>query len=356
MLTFLVTHPVGASPTNPAVSVLEAQGFQNVYQQGDVLILLRYQLPIADWQNTSRMQQPICSGATSPGTPAITTDVREAIQDQCLTSLIRGMATMVTKDDTGTPIAGSDFPRISFGLVGNYFCAPGADPLVCTGPNATSVNFGSALMQACVDGPTTVTPRPEGCLSIHWNASADVASTANILGQAVVSMMNKIEAAMNLQHNTLIANKVITTTGAIFAQEAFPAMPRVTPSYFSVATTSISPGFLPGTPNPLTGLPAQQLIAQNSPTFQSLQKVGAQFGAGAGLIGFAIAFVVGLLVFIGVTARSGISNSAPIGIGAVFLVFLMAGVLGWVPYAIIYSIAVLVMTLGMFRIMREMFG
>ena len=93
-IALLATLPVGsvsAQVAPPTLDLVEAYGFSNVLEADDRLILVRYDLPLADWQidantvappfPTEFMVDAVCETPTEP----------IQLKDPCYTSLKSGM-------------------------------------------------------------------------------------------------------------------------------------------------------------------------------------------------------------------------------------------------------------------------
>lgn len=317
------------------ITPVEAHGYENVVEEGDVLIVLAYILPLASWQNTTYLNDATCDNA-------------QDVIDPCYTSLISGVATQVFRDSGGLIIGSRDLPRIWYGMSGNYFCAPDSDACAIAPP--VSLSFGDTSSLACILGPSSISPQPEACLTVQWHTTSTVEETAAILPDVIVPMIQNIQTGMALPPRTLINAQLITQTGAIFAQEAFPWMPVVAPDMFTVAVSKATPNFNPPTPGP-NSIGAQQQEAQSTGVFQSFDG----FGLAGNVVAVMLSLILMMIVFVYfiIIFRNDVPDKGLAGASGAFLMCLVCVRLGWWPVAAFFMVMAIMILLGAFNIIRE---
>ena len=330
--TFIVA-PGYASVANPTVTLREAHAFQRVITDDtangtyDMLFVGRYELLLADWQDATWMLDATCDDA-------------DDIQDRCYTSLGAGNATLVLKDTAGDIVASVDAPRIADGMAALYLCESG-DPN-CQGQTSDVITWDAPAAQLCIRGPSTVSPRPESCLSLQYHTAANVTATQTEIREAFVSMVYSVQKDGDYRRGRLTFVGVITEEGAIFAQEAFPAVTLVAPAAFERAVEKSTSSFAP--------TPASTPIATSKDV--STETVSVAFGRFAtvtstsiGLLGSIFMSILAIGVVIYVAKTTGKENFA-VGAALGYLVLLTGSFLGLVPWAGTFILAIVTIVIG----------
>lgn len=324
------------------VDTLQAHAWENVYQDGDMLIITSYELPLAGWQNSTYMADDTCAD-------------EDDIEDACYTSLLPGAASLTLYDDAGDLVASRPIPRINFGIAANYLCAQGSS--TCQGQNASVITFGSALVLSCVSPPAG-TPG-ENCVGVQWHDTTSTTLEESIRG-AVGDMLTNIEHEMSLPQGSLInQDGAATLAGAVFPIEAFVLLPQIAPSLFQLSTQAggIAVGAIP-TPNPVTGAVAQGNTAAAGNLRTSMNSFGTLIGLGnttmAGwifgamftLLGAAVIYVAALM-FVRTAAQQAV------GLGAAYLVCMVGYTLGWLHPTILFGATALLVLFGLPRLVGK---
>mgnify|MGYP006405769393 CR=1 FL=1 len=149
MLTAQVAYAVDPV-ANPPMTLDEAHGFQHLINEGDMLILVRYELPKADWRIDAA--DVAVATATAPFVPymeeatCIDND-EENLLDLCYTSLLSGVAINTFYDGphlSSTLLRSRTLPRVGDGISAVYF------------GTGHSITFGDPTYEACVEGSATL--------------------------------------------------------------------------------------------------------------------------------------------------------------------------------------------------------
>lgn len=238
------------------VEIFEASAYQNMVELGDMLVLVRYELPVADWQNSTYMNDATCEDSAD-------------FVDPCFISLLQGVALQTFYSGpaaTGTLQSVRQLPRVGHGLSAVYLAA------------GHGLTFGDTTFETCVEGsPSVFSPIPQACITIQWNTSATVAATPAIIEPDLLIISGNLEQAAEQAKNTFVNIDKITQTGMIFVREAFPAMVLIVPSAFFIGTADVFVDFAP-TPGP-TGLETDiQGDAQSSTAWTSAQDIAREYG------------------------------------------------------------------------------
>ncbi len=236
--SLMVTVAEAVDPvTNPVMELEEGHGFQHVIAEGDLLILIRYELPKSAW----RIDTADVAAHTSSA-PFIAymeegkchDDDEANLIDFCYTSLFSGVALHSFYDgpqDTATLQRSRTVPRVSHGISGVY---------LGTGHGLT---FGDATYRTCLEGSATLfSPRTVECEPLIWHDIATSTAHATLLeagratnGDAFVSIAENLQTAAAGLREQIVVNQLITPTGAIYFKEAYTNIARAAPGAFAVS-------------------------------------------------------------------------------------------------------------------------
>ena len=231
MAGWVGTSDVHAQVANPAMTLTEVHGLQHLIQEGDLLILVRYELPKATWRvdsvddpNYPFMEEADCFENNE-----------NYMFDLCWTSILSGVASHTFYDGiqaTGTLIQQRTLPRIGHGLSGLYIA------------EGHSLTFGTTSYQTCLEGSATVfDPRTINCLGVAlWHTVTDTDGDGAFLDDAPAQNAEVFrDLGENLQdqipgrQELIVANRNITPVGAIFFTEAYTNVMTAAPEAFSIA-------------------------------------------------------------------------------------------------------------------------
>ena len=238
------------------VSIYEASAYQNVVATGDLLVLIRYELPTTDWQVATYMNNATCADAAD-------------FVDPCYISLQEGVALQTLYDGpaaTASLRSIRQLPRVGQGLSALYLAA------------GHGLTFSTTTYETCVEGSATAfSPMPQSCITIQWNTSANVAATPAVIQPGLLAVSANLEQAAAQAKNTFLNIDKITQTGMIFMREAFPPMPLIVPDAFFIGTTNVFADVAP-TPG-ATGLESDiQSTAQASTAWSATQDIAREYG------------------------------------------------------------------------------
>jgi len=218
---------------NPAMTLNEALGMQHLIEEGDMLIIVRYELPKTAWRvdagddpDDPFMEEAACFEA----------DERDLL-DLCWTSLLSGVAshTFYDGDQDGTPAANlvrqRTLPRIGHGISGVY---------IGTGHSLT---FGNTSYETCLEGAAaTFNPRTVACTTIVWNTITDTDGDGIFIDDAPAQnavtfqdLANNLGGDLPGRAEAVVTNNLITPVGVIFFSEAFSNAVRSAPAAFAVS-------------------------------------------------------------------------------------------------------------------------
>ena len=219
--------------TNPTMTLLEAHGFQHLIAEGDILILVRYELPKDDWRVDSGdssfhpyLEEATCFEANEGN-----------LLYRCWTSLLSGVATQTFYDGSqasGFLTGNRNLPRIGHGLSAIYI------------GSGHSLTFGNTTYETCVEGSATLfSPRTVDCDTLLWHTVVDADSDGAFLDDAPAFNDNiLVQIGANLEEATpgrvgqYVSNARITPMGSLFFSEAFTGIPLAAPEAFQIGAQS----------------------------------------------------------------------------------------------------------------------
>jgi hypothetical protein len=220
---------------NPPMTLKEAHGFKNLIAEGDLLVLVRYELPKADWRID--VAEVAAHTSTAPfvaymeeGT-CLDND-EENLLDLCYTSLLSGIAINTFYDGphlSSTLLRSRTLPRVGDGISGVYF------------GTGHSITFGDPTYEACIEGSATVfSPKTIECDTLLWHSVATSTAYPSIMeasratnASALVSMALNLQQGIAGRQEALVVNDYIAPTGAIFFKEAYTNIVRAADAAFA---------------------------------------------------------------------------------------------------------------------------
>ena len=305
--------PLSVLPTT--INLYEANAFRNVVQSGDLLYIMRYELPVAQWDPP-----------TGPGAFAALT---ELYSDSSETILLGRRVTPVTGD----------------GLTGIYL-APGH-----------GLTWNSATIEFCITGdPITFGATTlQVCTIPVYNDGSTLSATSTVLGSVLLTMMSNLEQAADKTPTTYVSGGFITTEGVPFAQYAFQPITSVAPQVFfgalnrfnESAYTPVAKGSFVTT---------TETAAESSTFFQNLKAVAAEnISIKGNALGFMGIFVVaiGTGAFTMVMTRSS-EHAVPFAASAIFIIFFAIAVpLKFVSMEVMFTVLALITLVALFWITKR---
>ena len=220
--------------SNPTMTLEEAHAFEHLLNEGDMLILIRYDLPAESWRGDS---------GDDPTAPLMEeADCHDGNQndplDLCWTSLVPGAVTQTFYNGpqaSASLMANRTIPRISHGVAALYI-----------GPGH-SLAFGDTTYEACIEGSATLfSPRTIDCDRPLWHTVTDTDGDGAFLddapaqnADALIQVAAALQDAMPGRQETLITNGLITPLGTLYFQEAFSNIVSAMPQAFVVGEMSI---------------------------------------------------------------------------------------------------------------------
>ena len=231
--------------TNPTMTLSEVHGLEHLVQEGDILILIRYELPQSEWRiDQGDVDVGSESHAFLDEADCVDNDQSDPL-DNCWTSVISGVAAQHFYDGpnaTANLIGQRTLPRIGHGLSAVYIGA------------GHSLTFGTATYEACLIGSATLfTPSTTECDAILWHAVTDDDGDGALIDDARVTnatvlrdLSLNLQDAMPISSGLLNTNGLVTPVGAIYNIEAYSNMVRAAPTAFAGAevATSLSEDFV----------------------------------------------------------------------------------------------------------------
>ena len=314
-----------ASAQSVTLMIFESQGFQNVLETGDLLVLIRYELPTADWQ-TAATSPPYMIDATCD-------DVTD-VEDACYTSLTSGTALQTLYDAaraTGALRGSRTLPRIANGLSGLYFAA------------GHGLTFGTTTYEACIEGSATLFATvPTSCMTISWQSSSDLNGNQTVMENILPQVVSNLQEAASAPTNSYVEADKITLMGMIFAREAFSLLNSVVPNAFVASVGAVDFEFSP-TVTAGSLETELQTAAQNSDAYLGVQAVSLQlFGVSIHTFGAFTTFIVGAVVIVGLVGFASPQVAA--------ISFLLIGMFGvmmfFVPIQLLFVVLAVLVVLG----------
>ena len=230
LIASLVAPVFASDPVeSPPVILAESHVMESFVQEGDLIVMIRYELPLENWQfdqatttadqvvTTPYMQRATCED-----------DNPELISGLCYTSIFSGIAmqNVYNGKSSTDPIVGSrTLPRIGHGISALYF-PPGHDLetdnlLTCLSTSSTLFTNPANECQ-----PPEQHPLPE---------NADRFEREKINGDVMANIANALDNEWPLRGLGVLANGNLTPFVAILFYEATPFAPRAAPSVFAMA-------------------------------------------------------------------------------------------------------------------------
>ena len=220
--------------TSPEVEIYEAHAYRSLYESGDLLIVVRYELPLETdaggdaWCAELEDEDGCSVDPPAPTAPA---------------SLPRGHAQILLYSgwtgSTGDLEDLVDVPRIDHALGGIYF-EPGH-----------GLTWEDTATRICIQASESFfDPALSACMQPRWEAgtaAGDTAAAREALGDDLRQVLLNLELERLYPRGTLVTGAGdITVAGRVFANEAFPIMDRVIPEAFQAAQERIlTAGYTP---------------------------------------------------------------------------------------------------------------
>lgn len=331
-----VATPAHAQITTEDILVYEAHAFRNVVEEDDLLVLIRYQLPTADWQNATYMVEPTC------------TDEND-ITDRCYTSLVDGAAQQTLKDDTGAVVTARDIPRIRNGLSALRLCGPGSTD--CLGQDAGLITWGDPDAETCLLGPSSLSPQPETCVSIIWHDSDSIADNVDVLLPVLQAVMLNLEREDDVTKNSYVSNNLITEVGSSFAREALTGIILIVPEAFANSVISVARSFT-ATAVPGTNLNAAITTPERTKTvYVAFNRVGQSLGVNGAVFGSFVFLFIAAVAF-GVFLRR-MPGQFSLAAYAGFLLLALGAWFGIMPWAAVIVSIIVVNAIGVGKYIRD---
>jgi hypothetical protein len=374
-VTFLWLAPkaVFATPSTdqdpPTANVYEAHGFANVMEPDDRLILIRYDLPLAEWafdgktatttnpvHNASDVSVSYMKNATCTEISSLSST--NPLPDSCYTSLLSGIVTHqffngVASDPDSQNLGIRTLPRIGDGMSGLYIRAGHGLAPLSGGTDAEQAEL--QTYETCLTGAVNVFTAPTFtgniniCLKPIWHPTALVTDKSS-LTQTMVAMVLNIQEEMEEPVNRFVAQDVITEEGIVFPREAFTLAVQASPDAFY---TGVSQPWLDYDTDAVPSALEKQLEtgAQATTMYKAVVDTGSwYFGMEPNVSGTLGAFaLIGIVVTATAVMTRGVTYPAVLGL----LVLLGATFMGFVPVAGVWVAMAGFLTLGATVIFRK---
>lgn len=312
-LASLSSTPVFAAHTNPNLNLNQALAFRHVVETDDLLVLIWYELPKAEWRTPAAGM----AGAHMVVTSCLAAD-QTAIKDtsdwanDCWTSLNEAIVVQTLWDGAGGTSNLKSLralPRVGHGLSAVYLKA------------GHGLTWNTTTFQTCIEGSaSTWTTVPRTCLNLNWQDSASLTATPAVIEPWLVQLMLNLQQSNALPKNTFVSGAKITQTGTIFPREAFPVIMSIVPGAFFVGIAQAFQDFSPSTATPLSSSISTE--AQASTVWKSVNSVRAEYlGVSVrtfGAIGFmlaALAVAIGAMMTMGNPAMAAFLGAMVVAVG-----------------------------------------
>lgn len=293
--------PLAVLPTT--INIYEANAFRNVALSGDLLYILRYELPTAEW-----------NAPTGPGAFAAFSEIYS--------------------DSTEATLHGRRVtPNTGDGLTGLYF-APGH-----------RLTWNSSTIEFCITGnPVTFGATVlQRCVIPVYNDGSTLSVTSTVLGTALLSMMTNLEQDAAQVPGTYVANGFITTDGAVFPIRAFQPITTVAPQVFFGAVGRFNQSqYTPVAQGAFSSTTSSN--ARSSTLWQRIETVAAE---NLSIKGNALGAITMLIVTIGTMAVSMVltkssAHAVPFSASAGFIVLLgVATAMDFISMEVMFTVLAL---------------
>ncbi len=200
----------------PPFQILSAQGYQNIFSNGDVLIISRFHLDQDetgnDWCDMLLNTQGCASTPVNPAAP-----------EQIDADSITGFSPMLYELYTGTGVnkilqkQTIDVPRINRGLIGFYI----------SDGSGSGVPYGGIGTHACLQPNQSIWPAAStssvgnGCLNIIWSGTK-----SNLVTDLKIEIQSLEDELVLPKYELLSSANLITYRGSKFVDEAVPLLTR----------------------------------------------------------------------------------------------------------------------------------
>lgn len=340
---------------NPTMTLHEAHGMQHVIADGDILILVRYELPLDEW----RVDQDVVDASATTTAPydaymqnaTCYDDNENDPTDACFTSLLSGVASQYFysgDNESATLISQRNLPRVGHGLSALY---------IGTGHSLT---FGNSTYETCLVGSATLfAPADSVCQTLLWHTVTDadgdgeyVDDARNVNDDVWLDVMSSLEGVAAGKSGRLVSNGKILTEGIMYAREAFTNAVRSAPNAFAISESPDSYVAPSGTPSA-----AEQAIqAESTPSafYGYISDFNDNHFSGnlsINTVGGVLIAILGLFFF--GLALMYLKNLFMASIILALFVFGFGVLNGIFPYSLFLIVVLVVFGLGAFKYVRN---
>jgi len=221
---------------SPPVINAESHVMTDFIQIGDLIVMMRFELPVGNWRFDSATTTSSGQVVTSPYVQRATCsddNNEQLISDMCWTSIFSGVAmqNVYNGKSTTDPLVGSrTLPRIGHGISALYY-PPGHNLetnnlLTCL---ATSSTLFINPANECSE------PQIAHLTDRNNDGKIDIFDREIVNGSVMANIANNLDDVWPLRGMGVLANGQLTPFVTILFYEATPFAPRAAPSVFSMA-------------------------------------------------------------------------------------------------------------------------
>lgn len=271
-----------AAQTAPTLANNQASAFRNIVQTGDILILVRYELPVSISDGVSDAWCAYLDDQTGcDGSPAVP-EAPDTMLPQTV-SVTFWSDCVLTNCTAATQLEYADqLPRIDHALAGIYF------------PAGHNLTWADANYAACIESNavTFLTANEQDCINPTWSAAAsDQATQRGELGDELVGMLRTIETDRSDPPLSIVnGSNLITDNGRVFAIEAFGVIARIVPEVFQAAANPVATPYA----TPSSGSALQSSLDSDNAAFVTDWETIGQWYFGSP--GRNVTFVISILI------------------------------------------------------------
>ena len=236
-LTILILPVFADDPVqSPSAINAEAHVMTDFIQDNDLVVMIRYELPLKNWQfdqSTTTSDGQIVTSPYMQRATCADNDNAELVSDLCYTSIFSGVAmqNVYNGKSTTDPMVGSrTLPRIGHGISAIYF-PPGhnlstSNLLTCL---ATSSTLFTNPANECIE------PTQHPITDTNNDGKINALDREIVNGSVMANIANNLDDVWPLRGMGVLANGQLTPFVTILFYEATPFAPRAAPSVFAMA-------------------------------------------------------------------------------------------------------------------------
>jgi len=323
---------IASAQASPPTTLAEAYAFRHVVETDDLLVVVRFDLPVGTWQDAAYMLNPTCESDES--------DFQD-IEAPCYTSLQEGNAFQKlygTSQAAGLLRAIKDLPRVGPGISAVYL------------PAGHDITWGNAETQTCIEVGSSLATTPS-CSTLQWNDTASIVTFGGTAQPFISALTLTAQTVMDQRQGRFVINGKVTEIGIIFWRESFPAILALSPVSFMIGTDNPFVDLV--TPTPPAGALDSTITtaAEATALYTGVSSVGQEYLGFSGrflgtLISLLLMGIVGIFIF-------RYTDDVRLALLGTFFPAAFGVYLSWIPLQWAFAFVALTFTIGISWIIRK---